>query len=357
MKKILCALTALSCCFSSCTKMDDEYKPYLTNGEIFYTGAPYNLETHAGRGRIEIQFTQSKDPNITRYVIYWNNNKNKLEVAPDKNVIQKVIVNDLPEGDYTFQIVALDKAGNSSTPGSAITTGSALGATYESNLLVRRMAASNSKAGIILDWASADTTCKYTMVSYVDNTNKTISKKVQDNSAFRDTLADIKQTATSLQLKTAYVPLKGIDTFYATQTVQINLAAAGYICTGSMTDYTSATLTGPYPWNTTLRIISLYQLELVDDDNSHDVFHKIISGGTASYYGAFGVVFNMDNTFHIISVVNKYGQPSSNGRSAELDPSGVNQFDPVSKTLKVKYWMNQPGATHRTSFDETFTMK
>ena len=175
--------------------------------------------------------------------------------------------------------------------------------------------------------------------------------------AFADTLKNASPVLSSIQLRTAYIPIAGIDTFYAQQAVAVNLAAGKYTCTGQMTDQTNASLTGPYPWNVTLRQVTATQLELVDNDQTNDVYHKILSNGSGSYYGSFGVVFNFDNNYHVISVVNKYGQPSSNGRSAELDPSGINKFDPSSRTLKVKYWMNQPGSTHRTSFDETFMMK
>jgi hypothetical protein len=56
--------------------------------------------------------------------------------------------------------------------------------------------------------------------------------------------------------------------------------------------------------------------------------------------------------------VNAYGQPASNGRYAQLDPTGVNTWDPVTKTLKVKYFMFQPSVIAvgpRVSFNETFT--
>ena len=342
----------------SCTKMDHEYEPYLKSGEIFYTGTPYDLEVHPGRGRVEIQFTQSKDPNIAKYTIFWSNHDKHLDVTPDNaHTIQKVIVGGLNEGDYTFEIVAYDKSGNRSTPKSAIISGSCLGSLYEGNLLVRRTAFANSRAGIIAALSSVDSTCKYTEVSYIGSDGATIRRILADMNAFSDTLTDMKSTAATVQLKTAYVPPDGIDTFYATQSISVNLAAAGYVCTGVMTDYTNSGLTGPYPWNATLRALSATQLELVDNDYSKDVYHKILSNGSDSYYGEFGVVFNLDNNYNVISMVNKYGQPSSNGRSGELDPSGINKFDPVTRTLKVKYWMNQPGATHRTSFDETFTMK
>ncbi|TWF41786.1 uncharacterized protein DUF4998 [Chitinophaga polysaccharea] len=357
MKNIMYALLLTVTGLGACTKMDHEYAPYLSNGEIFYTGVPTNLVAHPGRGRVGLQFTQSKDPNIARYVIYWNNRSSKLEVPASDSVLQQVIVPNLTEGEYAFEIVAYDKAGNPSTPGSAVITGTSLGQAYENNLQTRRVNISNSQAGIILGFSSMDTTCKYTTAAYTTASGTTGSAKYTNAGAFEDTLKDASKQLASVVLKTAYVPLSGIDTFYAQQTMPVNLAAAKYTCTGQMVDYTNASLTGPYPWNVTLRPATATQLELVDNDQTNEVYHKILSGGSNSYYGSFGVVFNLDNNYNVISVINKYGQPSSNGRSAELDPSGINKFDPATRTLKVKYWMNQPGATHRTSFDETFSMK
>ena len=342
----------------SCTKMNHEYEPYLTNGEIFYTGIPYNLQVNPGRERVEVQFTQSKDPNIVKYTIFWSNHDKHLDVAPDAaHVVQKVIVSGLAEGDYTFEVVAYDKSGNASTPRAAIISGICLGSTYENNLLVRRTVFLNSQAGMIVNFSSVDSTCKYTEVSYSSNSGIQRTRKLAEMKAFSDTIADIKNTATYIKLKTAYVPVNGIDTFYAIQELPVNMAAADYLCTGTLTDNANSAITGSYPWNVTIRMVTMNQLELVDNDQTHDVFHKILSNGGNSYYGSFGVVFNLNNNYHVISMINKYGQPSSNGRSGELDPSGINKFDPVTKVLKVKYWMNQPGATHRTSFDETFTMK
>lgn len=130
-----------------------------------------------------------------------------------------------------------------------------------------------------------------------------------------------------------------------------------YVVTGTLTDAANPSITGPYPWNVSLITSGPSQVQVEDDDYSGGIFHEILSGGSASYYGSFGVVinFNPDNT--VASVVNLYGQPAGNTRSATLDPSGVNKWDPATKTLKVKYWMDQPSviAGHRTSFDETFT--
>lgn len=341
----------------SCTKMDHEYAPYLKDGEIIYVGAPYNMEAHPGRERVELQFTQSKDPNIVKYVVYWNNKNKKLEVVPDKNsTIQKVLITDLVEQDYTFEIVALDKDGNSSTPAAALISGQVLGNNYEGQLFTRSVTVTNSKAGMSLDFVSVDTTCKFTVVTYRNNAGLQVQKKISNMVAFKDTLTDIDPLATSVDLRTAYVPVKGIDTFYAQKTETMNLAAGRYVCTGSMVDVTSAALTGAYPWNVTLRQTGARTLELYDEDYTKDVYHWIKSNGGNSNYGQFGVIFTLDDQSNIISVVNKYGQPSGNNRSGELDPSGINKFDPVTKVLKVKYWMNEKDA-HRTSFDEVMTMK
>ncbi|MDZ7900648.1 MAG: DUF1735 domain-containing protein [Arcicella sp.] len=144
------------------------------------------------------------------------------------------------------------------------------------------------------------------------------------------------------------------------QVIAKNRFDAVYTTTGTMTDFANAGLTGNYP--TEMELVTDGALKVIVRDRalgSTNPFHSILSGGSVSYYGAFGlaITFKEDNT--VASIVNVYGQPSANGRSAELDPSGVNKWDPVTKTLKIKYWMNQPTVItpHRTSFDETFTFK
>jgi hypothetical protein len=135
-----------------------------------------------------------------------------------------------------------------------------------------------------------------------------------------------------------------------------NIFDGHYTVTGTMVDAANPGITGRYPMDVGLVTSGATQVQLSDYATS-GIYHSILSGGATSYYGAFGVVFNLDASNKVISVVNAYGQPASNGRSAEIDPSGVNTWDPTTKTLKVKYWMNQPSviAGHRVSFDETFT--
>lgn len=135
-----------------------------------------------------------------------------------------------------------------------------------------------------------------------------------------------------------------------------NQIDGSYKQTGTMIDYASAGLTGWYPNDTYLVTNGALQVNMYDRTIG-GYYHAISNGGSLSYYGSFGVQINFNADYTVASVVNIWGQPAANGRSAELDPSGVNKWDPVTKILKIKYWMNQPGVIvpHRTSFDETYT--
>jgi hypothetical protein len=80
-------------------------------------------------------------------------------------------------------------------------------------------------------------------------------------------------------------------------------------------------------------------------------------GGSDSYYSNFGPVLNFSNDNKISSVVNFYGQPSPNGRSAEIDASGTNSWNASNKSMNVKFWLNQPAliTPHRSTFNTNWT--
>lgn len=130
-----------------------------------------------------------------------------------------------------------------------------------------------------------------------------------------------------------------------------------YNVTGSMIDYSNASLTGDYPFECDLEtlggnVVILYNYK----PPFVGYYHPIKSGTSSSAYGQFVPVFIFDASDNIVAVENGYGQPSANGRSGELDPSGVNKWFASDKHMEVKYWMNQPAVItpHRVSFDENF---
>lgn len=99
--------------------------------------------------------------------------------------------------------------------------------------------------------------------------------------------------------------------------------------------------------------LSATQIQLISKDLGF-AGHLLKNGINLTYYGTFGLIVTFDPaTNKITSITNSYGQPSTSGRSAVLDPSGVNTWDPVTKNISIKYWMDETGfAGHRTSFNE-----
>ncbi len=135
-----------------------------------------------------------------------------------------------------------------------------------------------------------------------------------------------------------------------------------YTVTGTMVDHVNALLTGNYPCTFQLRTSGANQCYVYDmTPGIVDIYHSIRNNGSLSLYGLFGLVvdFNPDGSGNIVDVVNYYGQPASNTRSAELDPSGTNAWDPSTKNIAIKYFMIQTnqstGAGPRTEFNETWT--
>lgn len=131
-----------------------------------------------------------------------------------------------------------------------------------------------------------------------------------------------------------------------------------YRVTGTMVDAANAALKGFQPYECDLETIGANAVILNPTQGpfAYAYLYPIYNGTSASGYGSFTPVFIFDiATDKVTSVQNAYGQPAANGRSAELNPAGVNQrFS--DKHMEVSYWMNQPSviAGHRSTMVETF---
>ncbi len=132
-----------------------------------------------------------------------------------------------------------------------------------------------------------------------------------------------------------------------------------YRLEGTMTDHSNPA----FGW-----MNNTYEYTLQTDGTNKDSlvsntlgFPGIVIGNTgggitnATYYSKFGLIMTFDAaTNKVTSVTNYYGQPSSSGRSAVLDPTGANDVNPVTKNIRVKFFMDETGiAGHRSTFDVT----
>ena len=136
----------------------------------------------------------------------------------------------------------------------------------------------------------------------------------------------------------------------------INKFDGRYSITGTIVDKTDPRISAPPAKEYHLKTISNTEIEMFSPELSISG-HLMLNLSNLTFYGKFSVIVKFDPaTNKALSVRNGYGQPADNGRSAVLDPSGINTWDPVTKTIKIKYWMDETGVTgHKTSFDETWT--
>ncbi|MFA6083663.1 DUF1735 domain-containing protein [Mucilaginibacter sp.] len=135
-----------------------------------------------------------------------------------------------------------------------------------------------------------------------------------------------------------------------------------YTVTGTLVDATLPGATAKSPTGFDLYTMTANSVAMFDYGYSGTFGHRFLNGGGDSYYGTWAPVFTFDDAGNITSVVNYYGQPAANGRSAKLDPTGINKFTSgtpgtAGATFKVKYFMLQPGSTVRTTCDETWVLQ
>lgn len=169
-----------------------------------------------------------------------------------------------------------------------------------------------------------------------------------------------KQYAFGLQITSSTVGEPSLGTGSGIVNVLIKNDYDGvYEVTGTMVDVTSADFTAKSPMEYHLVTTGAASVAGWDPDVYEDFITPILNAGANSGWGAFSPVFTFNPATHeIVSVTNYFGQPApSNGRYAELDNTGDNVYDPVTKTIKVKFKMFQPSVVPlpnaRVTFDWT----
>ncbi|MBK0379916.1 DUF1735 domain-containing protein [Mucilaginibacter segetis] len=200
----------------------------------------------------------------------------------------------------------------------------------------------------------------YTLPSSV--TIKSGERKAVIDVTFKTANFDLNESYI-LPLRIASVSSGNISSNYGTILVAVNAKNKYdgiWTSTGTMVDNTTASLTGFYPYDYQMITQSATAIAAFDPVYFGTYIHMIKSGGNVSGYGSFSPVFTFDDSGKITSVVNIYGQPAGNGRSAAIDPTGENKITSGTPgtpgcVFKVKYFLLQPGTTIRTTFNETWT--
>lgn len=217
--KILVALTAILLIYG-CSKDALDYKNYLNQKEKVYPGFPVAVTAAPGNYRVKLSWKASPDPSVTRYMIFWNNAQDSLEMkAPDRSVNEvSIVISNLVEYNYSFTLYSYDKDGNKSVP-VQVNNVKVYGDSYKSSLTNRFLVAASpyelDDNGITLNFEHPDTININTEIRYTykDGTIRQAKIGPNDNSI---KLPDYK-LGTKIYFKSAYIPVKSaIDTFYTT---------------------------------------------------------------------------------------------------------------------------------------------
>jgi len=130
-----------------------------------------------------------------------------------------------------------------------------------------------------------------------------------------------------------------------------------YKVTGTFNDTQNSTFTVLSPQTIHLVTQNATQVAMYDPTYFGTYINLFRTATGVSGYGSFSPLFTFDTaTDKITDVVNYYGQPApANGRSGRIDITGINKFDPASKTIEVSYVLVQNG--DRTFFKSTMVFQ
>lgn len=200
----------------ACKKGTDFHQDFLEGGEIIYTGKVDSVKVFAGRNRIQLSWLLLSDPRITRCKLQWNEGANSLDIPVQRTAgvdTVRILLPDLEERTYTFEMSTYDDAGHSSVKVAAI--GTVYGEKYAKTLFNRPV---KSHSFIVNDtarvtWSGANTQNIRVEVSYTGKSGAQHTVNVNRTDAECKLPDFLKGNA--ITYRTVYLPEpNAIDTFY-----------------------------------------------------------------------------------------------------------------------------------------------
>ena len=205
---------------ASCSKWDD-FKQYIEDGEISYTGKLDSVTVYPGNERVKLHAKLPADPKITTIRVFWNDGADSLEFGVDRstsgNEVDYILAAE--EGVNNFVLYTYDDDGNTSVPVNAV--GRAYGPRYQNGLNNRQVSSAVvTDAETVISWIEMDLSAGpfATELTYQSVTGeKVIRVPIAEQATV---LTDIDPEATTISYRTLFLPQPtSIDTFYAAPVV------------------------------------------------------------------------------------------------------------------------------------------
>lgn len=287
---LLVAVTA-GCFFTACTKMNANYDKYLAGGEHLYSKKPDSVQAFPGHNRVLLSWLLVEAPRVTHCRIYWNGGADSLTVpvTPASGTDSlSVVIDNLAEGIYTFDIYSYDASNNASIVESI--NGQIYGDTYIGNLINRDIQNASLTAELPrIAWASEpDTTALGQQLRYTDPGGVVHTQWIPlDESVTR---LPVRPLGDTVQYRTAFKPSSAsIDTFYAAyQTVPLPEASPVQLDKGKFQEYKLPTDAGIYGAD--------YPMTKLWDDNPNDWYETAKNSGHPHWFTFdMGVTASLDH--------------------------------------------------------------
>lgn len=270
-------LLLLTVVFNSSCADPNDYKEFIKDGEISYTGKIDSIIVFSGKDRVYIEGLLRSDPKVTKCVIYWDSRNDSLVVPVERSGRTDTLKALIPlaENLYNFEFVTFDALGNKSVP--VYATGRSYGDLYQksiSNRLIVSAIADQATGDVTVNWRSIDKTLGAfaTDITYTDNSDKKrrVRVKIDEKESL---LLDYKK-GTSFNYQTLYRPdtlcIDTIVTSIETQKTAFKIDRSSWVATADTYELTGQLPKGGSP-------------SFVLDDDPDTYWHTVHSTGTTPF--------------------------------------------------------------------------
>ncbi len=303
---------ALLVFLAACNKMEDFHSKYIKDGEIIYTTKLDSVKTYAGYQRVQITGLLKEAFGVKEIIIYWNDRQDSLITSYSKESdldTISIIIPDLEEKSYLFEIYTSDGAGHRSVMVQAFAT--SYGERYRSALYPRTVKTYYIQDADTLGmhFLPADELELHSEVRYTDTSGSEIVLNISTKQA----IGLLPAYASGVDIRSWYLPEKtAIDSFPSDwKTTEVGI----YHSSGVF----NHPLTGPRNFSMDKAVVRL-------DERTFETDYADMG-----QYGYRMKLRVLDNNNVLVMPV---GETPSN-----LEPDGESTYDPVAEKfeLKTKY--------------------
>lgn len=217
MKRILyiSLIAALVGSFTSCKDQDDIYKQWVVPGGSVYPEKANGLKAKLGYMRVQLKWAAPKDPSVAKAVITWDNGDQTKELDYSSFAGQDsitLVIDQLKEQSYTFNIVNYDKDGNKSMQSE--NTASPYGDIWLSTHAERTIKSAEMKgadANVSLDFGTNEMVA--TKFRYLNADGEWVITEPVPSAQASTVFANAK-VGVRYQYSSGYCPAEGLDTIW-----------------------------------------------------------------------------------------------------------------------------------------------